>query len=237
MTESKHAAGVDEAMRAGVPASIVRWFAEKSAQAIEALEYEGRLLHPCTIRRTVGPRAKDEPALLRAPSVGDRLKAKVDACKHVATSVSWKGAGTMTSEEAVVAVGREQYDELVTTALVALCVRTVAPPHGQAYTLKSWTEAFPLTTVNAIDAQLWSLVQLENPMLPEALDDAHFLALVQLVAIGGASDPLEGIAGPGRLSFMRRMAVELLSFKTQRSSPPPLETSTPEETPPSSSSS
>src|SRR5262249_54320906 len=99
------------------------------------------------------------------------------------------------------------------------------PPHAQHMLAHDLVGAYD--TRSLLD--VWDRVNFYDQLIdprPDELDDATFEKLVHAMRKAGNLRPLAGIAGSAQDSFVLRMAVELSSFLTARSSAPSPETST-----------
>lgn len=184
---------------------------------LEVARHEsGRLMFPDELRR-VNERGELSTTKIRVwvPTPSDQIDARVQAR-------IWFGSKKGLDPER----DRDLFDEMEQICLLARAIRTTEPPHGQlcdATELAGYDEACLHDILERINAYKAAL----DPR-PSDLDDEHFWNTVITIARTASLVPLAGIAGRAQRSFITRMAREASRSRTDRSSAPSSESSTPE---------
>ena len=185
-----------------------RWIDGAPFEEMQALEFEGRLHFPETLkRRDAKGKLVEVPITVRVPRQEERAKARVDARK-------WCEKIGLDPEK-----NADHLDSFDTLCLCARAIRDAEPPHAQ--------HMLPQDLVGAYDTRslldVWDRVNFYDRLIdprPDELDDATFEKLVHAMRRAGNLRPLAAIAGSAQDSFVVRMASELSSFLTARSSAP-----------------
>lgn len=191
-----------------------RWIEGREFEELRALEFEGRLYFPETLKRR-GAKGEfvEVPIVLRVPRQEERAKARVDARK-------WCEKIGLDPEK-----NPDHLDSFDTLCICARAIRDREPPHAQ--------HMLPQDLVGTYDVrpllEMWDRVNFYDRLLdprPDELDDETFEKLVHQMRKAGNLRPLAAIGGYAQDTFVLRMASELSSFLTARSSAPSPETST-----------
>ena len=190
-----------------------RWIEGAAFEEMQALEFEGRLYFPETLkRRNAKGQLVEVAIMLRVPRQEERAKARVDARK-------WCEKLGLDPEK-----NPDHADSFDTLCLCARAIRDVEPPHAQHMMAHDLVGAYDTKVLLDVWDRLNFYDRLIDPR-PEELDDATFEKLVHAVRKAGNLRPLAAIAGSAQDSFVLRMARDLSSSLTDRSSAPSRETS------------
>ena len=191
-----------------------RWLDGADFAELGALEHEGRLHFPESLKkRNAKGELVEVPIVIRIPRQEERARARVEARKWC------EKIGIDPEKDA------DHLDSFDTLCLCARAIRDVEPPHAQHMLAHDLVASYD--TRSLLDA--WDRINFYDRMLdprPEEIDDATFERLVEAVRKAGNLRPLAAIAGSAHDRFVTRMASELSSLWTARSSAPSLATST-----------
>ncbi len=167
----------------------------------------------------------EEAITFAIPDEDDHMRSTADAVKHVAQL--HPGKTITTPDQAREYVGAARFENLESAALVALAVRSAAPPFGRKYLLSILIKTHTPATIREAFLRLDLLYKLfEVPV--STLTEAQFwggvaeIARVRNVGFFAVLDP--ALQAP----FIARLAVELQACRIERSSSGSPTASTPE---------
>ena len=194
----------------------------RGVRASECLDCDGsgkaavpRTLFPESIRyRDRRGKVVEEPALLTFPREDDLLQAAREAVAHVAKLHPKKPCDT--PGEARALVGEVRYENLENAAVVALCVRNVAPPHVRAYKLHVMLQTFDSDTIVDVFNRIGVLQKLWSVRVSQ-LTEAQFWGFCAEVARVENASPLVVLDAGLLNAFVVRQACELTAFRTCKS--------------------
>ena len=196
--------------------ALLAWIDDHAFGESGAIEFEGRLLFPDTIRRVgAGGVVTEDPVMMRVLRLDERAKARKIGRDLLAK------AGAKLEDSPDLA---EAYETL---AILSLAIRAREAPHEQKHMAEDLARAYEVSALLAAFDRLIVYEKIADPR-PSELDDRVFWALVDAVRRSGSARPLTGTDGSAQIACITRMASLLWSYRTRSSSEPSPETSTPE---------
>jgi hypothetical protein len=180
----------------------------KSWKELEAIEHFDRVLFPHTIVRYRGTGAREMiPVYLRVPRENEVRKARMQARR-------WAEEDGLN-----VALDPDLFDNLDTMCILSIAIRNNSEPYEPWEPDPRILESrYDRPSLDATWAKLEALRQVINPRVDEDLDRDSYIALVSLIAKKAEIDPLAGLGSDGQTNFIVRMAKDLMSFQTSKSS-------------------
>lgn len=203
-------------------AEVLSWVRGRTPDELGAIEVMDRdaviptTLFPEALRyRDARGKVVEVPVLLKVPYEDDLGQATKDAVQFVAQL--HKGKKVETPDQARELVGVTRFENLDTAAVVALCARSVKPPHGREYLLPVLVRSFPPTTIQACFDRIAILRRLWDPNVAQ-LTEKQFWAFASEVARVRNLSPLAVLVPALQSAFIARLAVELMASRTSKPS-------------------
>lgn len=174
-----------------------------------------RIFFPEAIRyRDARGKIAEERVLLVVPREDDFAQAAREAVAHVARFHSKQTCETPAQARAL--VGEVRFESLENAAIVALCVRNVAPPHIRAYKLHVLLQTFDPATLADLFARIGYLRRLWDVRVHQ-LTETQFWGFCAEVARVQNISPLVVLDDGLHAAFIERLASELHAYRTCKS--------------------
>lgn len=209
------------------PRSVEEWLAGKSPEELDALEHQGRLFYPDTIKlRGEKPGTwRDHPVYLRVPDPRERALAIVEAIAWVRDQTRDRDVKTV--EQARARLGQTSWDEVESYHFMSYAIYERTPPTPTRWRLGDGLMVeVPRGALADLVARVQFLVDLEDPRLGE-LDGEGLIRVVTAIGEKRNLSPLVALDGASTVQVIMFMAEELRLSPTFRPFAPSPETSTP----------
>lgn len=196
------------------------WLEGKTAEELDAIEVGGRVLFPDKIyRRTARGELEETPIRVRVLRVPERAKARAEA-------VAWAKKLGIDRE-----ADRDVFENFDTLCILARAIREPKGADEQLRTYEQLAAEYESRSLLDVWDRLAFYERIHDPRIV-ILTDKDFWAAIGGIARVRNISPLVAYDAPSLEACITRMASELLSLKTLKSSSGSTESSPPEPSPP-----